>query len=168
MFEHAMGTNVFFTENSNPPPMDPNFESVPPTMYKYYSQTDKVLKMERVFITPKKDHEEDEFIETQCDEEVVPKESYSEALDDFLSPGELPPRILSGSDILKPNEFQSFFRPTINQVADDQQSETLVEEMNDASIETSDNSEQTEIIALGSDSTEINVKQVKLETVEQE
>lgn len=160
-----MGTNLFFTEDTNPSSMDPNFETIPSTMYKYFTQTDKVLKMERLFVTPNKEIEEDELIETQSDEDVVPNESYLEALNQFLAPGQLPPRTLSGSDILKPAEFQSFFRPQLNQVVDDEQSEVMDEQTDMVMMEHND---KTEGAASGSDSTEINMHQVKIEKIKQE
>lgn len=160
-----MGTNVFFTEDTDPPSMDPIFESIPSTMYKYFTQTDKVLKMERLFVTPNQNNQEDELNETQSDEDVVPNESYLEALNKFLPPGQLPPRVLSGSDILKPAEFQSFFRPQINQVADDEHSERVVEPMETEMV---DNNERIEATPIGSDLTEVNTHQLKIETIKQE
>lgn len=164
-----MGTNVFFTENPNPPPMDPNFESIPSTMYKYHSQTDKVLKMERIFITPKPNDTEDEEepIETQTeDEDVVPTESYLEALNHLLKPDEIPPRVLSGSDILKPIEFRTFFRPQLNQEDEEEQSETGID-----SMETSDNNERCETNASeanGSEPTDVGPTPIKIEKIKQE
>lgn len=149
--------------------MDPNFESIPSTMYKYHSQTDKVLKMERIFITPKQaDNEDDEEepIETESeDEDVVPKESYLEALDHLLKPGEIPPRVLTGSDILKPEEFQTFFRPKLN-LDGEEESEARIE-----SMETNDNNERSEANedeASGSEPTDVSVIHTKVETIKQE
>lgn len=167
VFEHAMGTNIFFAENTDPPPMDPNFESIPSTMYKYHSQTDKVLKMERIFITPKQDNDEDDdTTEEQCEEDDIPNESYLEALNHFLKPRELPPRTMSGSDILKPAEFKAFFRPQLDEVAVDEQSE----QVND-SMETNDNNEMIETSASeasGSATTELSAAQVKIENIKLE
>lgn len=161
-----MGTNVFFSENPDPPPMDPNFESIPTTMFKYHSKTDKVLRMERIFITPKQDNEEeDEPTETQSDDDV-PQESYLEALNHLLKPGELPPRTLSGSDILKPGEFQTFFRPQLNQIDDKDKDEGM-----DETVEISENNERTESNvseASGSEAMEVSLAKVKIETIKQE
>ncbi|XP_037037139.1 uncharacterized protein LOC119074897 [Bradysia coprophila] len=139
-FEHAMGTNVFFTPDPDPPSMDPNFEPIPSTMYKYHSQTDKVLRMERMFITPKQ--ENDELTETQSDEDVVPTESYSDALNHFLKLDELPPRTLTGSDVLKPSEFHDFFRPQLNN-EDEDEPQNASETVMDAT-ETNDNEDRAE------------------------
>lgn len=172
-FEHAMGTNVFFAENPSPPPMDPNFESIPSTMYKFVSQTNKVLKMERIFISPKKDNEEEELTNTLDDEDDVPNESYADALNHFLSPGELPPRTLTGADVIKPVEFQSFFRPQLETVTSeqpDEQSDIIDEEAN-ASMATNDNSttkDTSQLDAVESGSMEVNIKREKIETVNQE
>lgn len=174
VFDLAMGTNVFFSEDPNPPPMDANFETIPSTVYRYHSQTDKVLRMERIFITPKEDNdegeeEEDEVIETQSDEDVIPNESYLEALNHFLKPGELPPRVMSNSDIIMPIEFQTYFRPQLNQVADEEQSEGI----ND-SVETSDNNDRTETNATSASEAgkvepmEISLSHLKIETIKQE
>ncbi|KAG4065530.1 hypothetical protein HA402_013300 [Bradysia odoriphaga] len=168
-FEHAMGTNVFFTPDPNPPPMDPNFETIPSTMYKYHSQTDKVLRMERMFITPKQDN--DELTETQSDEDVVPTESYSDALNHFLKLDELPPRTLTGSDVLKPSEFHDFFRPQLNNENDEPPNDS--EMMMDAA-EVNDNDDRTENnlseVGDGCDddgSTETTIP-MKIETIKQE
>lgn len=162
-----MGTNIFFEENPNPPPMDPNFETIPSTIYRYHSQSDKVLRMERIFITPKQDteEEEDEAVETQSDEDVVPNESYLDALNHFLKPGELPPRVMSSSDIIHPMEFQTFFRPQL-QAADEEPSGEQTD-----SVETNDNNERTETDANeagGSAPMEISLSQLKVESIKQE
>lgn len=135
--------------------MDPNFETIPSTMYQYDSQTDKVLKMERIFITPKKpdNDDEDEAIETQSDEDVVPNESYSDALNHFLKPGESPPRTLTGSDIIKPEEFQAYFRPRLNLNADDEANEELID-----AAESEDNDERADGGDGNVDSTETQTK----------
>lgn len=167
-----MGTNVFFTTDPNPPPMDPSFESIPSTMYKYYTQTDKVLKMERIFITPKQ--LDDEPTEAQSDDDAVPTESYSDALNHFLKWNELPPRKLTGSDVLRPSEFHEFFRPQLNNDEDEpgNSSEAVWN-----ATETNDNDDRTEsnLSEVGdaadddddNGSTEPNTP-IKIETIKQE
>lgn len=165
VFEHAMGTNVFFSVDPDPPPMDPNFQTVPATMYEYHSQTDKVIKMERIFITPKQDNElDEESVEPQSDEDVVPNESYSDALNQFLKPGELPPRTLSGSDVIKPVEFQSFFRPQLDELVD---GEGRSKEVIDP-IVVDDNKEMAESDLIEENDVIEATNPVKIETNEQE
>lgn len=49
-FEHAIGTMLFFDENPVPPPSLENYETTPDKWYKYLCKTDRVLRMDRIFI----------------------------------------------------------------------------------------------------------------------
>lgn len=86
-----MGTNVFFSENPQTPETDMNFQDVPSKLYDYFAQTNKVLKMKRIFVEDQKEN-------TNCDGEIENLEhlrvtkTYEEALNQFLKPGELQPR----------------------------------------------------------------------------
>lgn len=54
-YENAAGTYLFFENNKNARAAEP-FETQP--SLKYFDKTRKVLQMERVFVTPKKDNAE--------------------------------------------------------------------------------------------------------------
>lgn len=174
-FDHAMGTNVFFSTDPNPPAMDPNFETVPSTMYEWHSQTNKVLKMERIFITPKQDNEEEaaDGMESPNEDDVVPNESYSEALNHFLNHGEEPPRTLSGSDVIKPVEFQTFFRPKLN-AADGESEENQEGRAVNESVEDDENNERnnetsvSEEAEVGDESEPSTSSPMKIDSIKQE
>lgn len=117
-FEFAMGTNVFFRESDIPASLDPNYELVPDKMFEYFNHTNKVLKMNRIFIDRKgsdikpdattliassaQQDEKSDSSDLSGDEDGTIKltKSYAEALNQFLKPGELPPRTLDESDEL--------------------------------------------------------------------
>lgn len=112
-----MGTNVFFKESDIPASGDPNYELVPEKMFEYFNHTNKVLKMNRIFIDRKgndikpdttsvtssaQQGEKSDSSDLSDDEDGPIKftKSYSDALNQFLKPGELPPRTLDESDEL--------------------------------------------------------------------
>ncbi|KAJ6634257.1 General transcription factor 3C polypeptide 6 [Pseudolycoriella hygida] len=165
VFEHAIGTNVFFTDDPNPPSADPNLVSIPSTMYKYHSKTDKVLKMQRIFITPKNDDEMEEE-STETDEDVVPDESYSEALDHFLKPGETAPRVLAGVDVMLPPDIENYFRSKRSENVDEGNEEDALQS------EESSNLIETNASEAGGpqpmDVNDVNISQVKIERTEKE
>lgn len=96
-----MGTNVFFIESDKPRGSDPNFREHPAKSYEYFNKSNKVLKMNRIFVEEitqdaseqattstvaiKKDPEEDVEL-------LKVTKTYEEALNQFLRPGEEPPR----------------------------------------------------------------------------
>lgn len=101
--------------------------------------------MERIFITPKQDNSQP--TEAQPDEDVVPTESYSEALNHFLKWDERPPRSLTGADVLRPSEFHDFFRPKLNNDEDGSLNSTATTAM-DAS-EVSDDRMESSLSEVG-------------------
>ncbi|XP_062563188.1 uncharacterized protein LOC134226437 [Armigeres subalbatus] len=100
-YDFALGTNVFLEEDevakSN---LDPLYSPNPPKMYKYSGKSNKVIKMKRIFATPKTDA----TIKTEPDapateesrsvdnERCLVTRSYEEALNLHLPLGGLPPR----------------------------------------------------------------------------
>lgn len=48
-----MGTMLFFDENPIPPASLENYETVPDKWYKYLTKTDRVLRMNRIFVDAK-------------------------------------------------------------------------------------------------------------------
>lgn len=138
-FEHAIGTHVFFEQNHIPPPSLDNYETIPDKWYKYANQTDRILRMNRIFVkakepgqsvTPTSQQEQsaDAVMSTERtagiedadtiesasrrptdadaaaeDPPIRIEKSYATALNQFLKPGEKPPR--------PPNpEDEEFFR----------------------------------------------------------
>lgn len=93
-----MATMLFLNENTQPREPDPNFQEPPRRIFQYLAQSDKVLKMKRIFIEEIGAVDEDELL--LADGEVANLEhlrvtkSYSEALNQFLGPDEKPPREL--------------------------------------------------------------------------
>lgn len=102
-----MATMLFLNENTQPREPDPNFQEPPRRIFQYMAQSDKVLKMKRIFIEEIGAVDEDELL--LADGEVANLEhlrvtkTYSEALNQFLGPDEKPPRELStpGDETLK-------------------------------------------------------------------
>lgn len=97
-----MGTNVFFTECDKPPKTDPNFRELPPKTYKYFTKSNKVLKMNRIFVeeVPKNKSETSERAQesekkgNEDIEHLRVTKTYEEALNQFLRPGESAPRAI--------------------------------------------------------------------------
>ena len=90
-FEYAMGTNVFFNENHAGVAPDPNFKEMSERMYELYNKTDKVLKMKRIFVERNEEDAEGTSTE-ESTENLEPTKTYGQALNQFLKPGETPPR----------------------------------------------------------------------------
>ncbi|XP_065081657.1 uncharacterized protein LOC135704148 [Ochlerotatus camptorhynchus] len=102
-YDFALGTNVFLEEddekkNTNDPLYNPN----PPKFYKYSGQGNKVLRMKRIFTTPKTDvatvktepaDTTEESRTTQTERYLVTR-SYEEALNLHLPVGCNPPRFI--------------------------------------------------------------------------
>lgn len=95
-YDYAMGTNVFFSESTQPPEPDPNFRELPDKMFEYFGETNKVLKMKRIFVEERGKSAEDSM-DTDLPETLAKlrvTKTYGEALNQFLQPGEEPPRII--------------------------------------------------------------------------
>lgn len=100
-YDFALGTNVFLEEdeerkNTN----DPLYNADPPKFYKYSGQGNKVLRMKRIFTTPKADvatvkkepaDTTEESRSTESERYLVMR-SYEEALNLHLPLGCYPPR----------------------------------------------------------------------------
>lgn len=103
-FEHSMGTHVFFAEDPKPPTRLHLYEPEPDPVYKLFATTEKVVVMNRMFVEPKVDDEKaasDLIVSADAaDSAPIPiTMSYAMALNQFLQPGEKPPRTLDdGSD----------------------------------------------------------------------
>ncbi|EAT45353.1 AAEL003390-PA [Aedes aegypti] len=105
-YDFAMGTNVFLEEDPEAKSkIDPLYSLDPPKMYKYGGQSQKVLKMKRIFATPKADvatiktEPEADLLEetkTTMDERYLVTRSYEEALNLHLPFGCFPPRFIEG------------------------------------------------------------------------
>lgn len=95
-YDYALGTNVFFHETANSRSADPNFELVPEQMYEIFAKTDKVLRMNRIFVEPKTDEEPNNSVTDEP--AVLLTKSYGEALNQFLKADEKPPRQLDEMD----------------------------------------------------------------------
>lgn len=96
-----MGTNVFFTECTQPPEPDPNFREMPDKMYEYFGKTNKVLKMKRIFVE-ERDKCQDDQLDAELPESLENlrvRKTYGEALNQFLQPGEEPPRQIEDDEI---------------------------------------------------------------------
>lgn len=91
-----MATMLFLNENHRPPEPDPNFHDLPRRMFQYMAQTDKVLKMKRIFIEEVGAIDEDELLLAKGEvanlEHLRVTKTYEEALNQFLLPDEKPPR----------------------------------------------------------------------------
>lgn len=67
---------------------------MPKQMYEYYAKTDKVLKMKRIFVEEKESETDSEMTDSDIEdlEHLRISKTYEEALNQFLKPGEKPPR----------------------------------------------------------------------------
>lgn len=100
-FAHSIGTHVFFEEDPSPPPRLHLYEPEPEVVYKLHTTTDKLLLMNRMFVEQKNVERKAEHNDTDTDGDApIPiTKSYAMALNQFLQPGEAPPRTLDdGSD----------------------------------------------------------------------
>lgn len=98
-----MGTHCFFTENKRPGAVeDACFQELPHKMYDYFAKTNKVLKMKRIFVEEKEtDPINSQLAEGEIEnlEHLKISKTYGDALNQFLKPGEKPPRdILDSQD----------------------------------------------------------------------
>lgn len=96
-----MGTNVFFTETKEPLEPDPNYREMPEKMYEYFGSSNKVLKMKRIFVE-EHDKMQDENLEADMPETLANlrvTKTYGDALNQFLHPGEQPPRLIEDDEI---------------------------------------------------------------------
>lgn len=94
-YEYSMGTNCFFTETKRPPGIeDACFQELPTKMYDFFAKTNKVLKMKRIFVEEKETPMNDELADGEIEdlEHLRISKTYDEALNQFLKPGEKPPR----------------------------------------------------------------------------
>lgn len=95
----AIGTNMFFVEDPNPPKTDNIFERTTEKSFSLQATTSKVIQMNRIFIEPRSN----ETAEIAAEEVQGPsvrrkftvEQTYQEALDKLLKPGHLPPRTVT-------------------------------------------------------------------------
>lgn len=127
-YEFATGTKLFFTEFQDPPQTkndwesDPNSKIVP---FEYIAKTNKVLKMNRVFITSKEDLER---VNPELDNENTSKyeitTTYAEVLSRFLPPAMEPPRMISETE----NGLE-LMKKTLQEIDDRTDDEESIEEV---------------------------------------
>lgn len=91
-FEDNVGTNVYFDIDKDDDPKNEKFDD----QYKYLTKSDKILRMKRIFVE-KSDNNTQKSTKTKKDkfsndDEIQITHSYAQALNQFLKPGELPPR----------------------------------------------------------------------------
>lgn len=90
-----MGTHCFFTESKRPGGVeDVCFEELPKKLYDYFAKTNKVLKMKRIFVEENETETTAEMADGEIEdlEHLRISKTYEEALNQFLKPGEKPPR----------------------------------------------------------------------------
>lgn len=95
-----MGTHCFFAESKRPSASeDACFRELPSKMYEYFAKTDKVLKMKRIFVEEKETEASSVLAEGEIEnvEHLRISKTYGEALNQFLKPGEQPPREIPNS-----------------------------------------------------------------------
>lgn len=138
-----MGTHCFFSESKKPGGgVDECFQEMPAKLYEYFAKTDKVLKMHRIFVEERETESNSELAEGEIEnlEHLRISKTYSEALSQFLKPGEQPPReIAQDSPDTDEEEEEEETRMEVDQAREmevDQISET-------ASYERSEDSENT-------------------------
>lgn len=117
-YDYSLGTNIFFTENPKyNEELDPILFKKTKKMFSYMGKSTKVLQMQRIFVQPvKQTNDERKPIPESTTEDISAtskmqkqnrcklEKSYSEALDQLLLPGEKPPRQLLPSDYAIPGE----------------------------------------------------------------
>ncbi|XP_055643210.1 uncharacterized protein LOC129779645 [Toxorhynchites rutilus septentrionalis] len=97
-YDFAVGTNVFFEEDSKgKASIDPLYSANPEKLYKYVGQSTKVLTMKRIFITPKTEQVKTEpgtaaEITRDNASQYTVTHTYEEALNMHLPEGHYPPR----------------------------------------------------------------------------
>ncbi|XP_001851019.2 guanine nucleotide-binding protein-like 3 homolog [Culex quinquefasciatus] len=111
-YDFAIGTNVFLEEDpEGKAAIDPLYSPNPEKLYKYSGQSSKVLKMKRIFVTPKTEQpaatdvkvkpeptdelEEPDEIDNATSKEkerYIVRQNYEEALNLHLPEGVYPPR----------------------------------------------------------------------------
>lgn len=95
-YEYSMGTHCFFTESKRPGDAeDACFEELPKKKYDYFVKTNKVLKLKRIFVDEKEETASStELAEGEIEnlEHLRISKTYADALNQFLKPGEKPPR----------------------------------------------------------------------------
>lgn len=94
-YDYSMGTNCFFTESKRAAGTeDACFQELPTKMYDFFAKTNKVLKMKRIFVEEKETPVDDELADGEIEdlEHLSISKTYDEALNQFLKPGEKPPR----------------------------------------------------------------------------
>lgn len=94
-YEYAMGTHCFFKESKRPGGVeDECFQEKPPVLHDYYCKTNKVLKMRRIFVEEKETDGGEGLVDGENDnlDHLRVTKTYEEALNQFLKPGEKPPR----------------------------------------------------------------------------
>lgn len=91
-----MATMLFLNETTHPPEPDPNFQEPPRRTFQYLAQSDKVLKMKRIFIEEIGAVDEEEILLAEGEvanlEHLRVTKTYEDALNQFLLPDEKPPR----------------------------------------------------------------------------
>ena len=76
-YDYAMGTDVFFVKDNDPPKRDPLFEPTCKQMYKYFAKTNRVINFQRMFV--ESNTEESKETAEPIDEEPKPSTSAAAA-----------------------------------------------------------------------------------------
>lgn len=101
-YEYSMGTNCFFAESKRATGTeDVCFQELPEKLYEYLAKTNKILKMKRIFVEEKETTASDGLADGEIEDlqHLKISKTYEEALNQFLKPGEKPPR-----EIINPSE----------------------------------------------------------------
>lgn len=170
-FDYSMGTHCFFSQSNRPGSgEDACFNELPDKIYEYLAKTDKVLKMRRIFVEEKESETNSELVEGEIEdlEHLRITKTYAEALNQFLKPGEQPPReIIQESESDDEEEEENKMEvenieemPIILQQPDQQLDEELPDE------EPSESQSETQSDTRTEDSE--NTKNAKIEAVVQQ
>lgn len=153
-YDYSMGTHCFFSQgNRSGSGEDACFNELPEKQYEYFAKTDKVLKMKRIFVEEKETESNTELDEGEIEdlEHLRISKTYQEALNQFLKPGEEPPReIIQESE--SDDEEEEDNRMEIENIEELpivlQQSDELSEEQSDTRTEDSENTKNAKIEAI--------------------
>ncbi|XP_055299881.1 general transcription factor 3C polypeptide 6 [Sitodiplosis mosellana] len=120
-YEYSMGTHCFFSESKRPGGVeDACFQEMPAKLYDYFAKTDKVLRMQRIFVEEKESETDSELAEGEIEnlEHLHVSKTYSEALNQFLKPGEEPPREIQDSPDSEEEEQEEETRMEVDQISE--------------------------------------------------
>lgn len=141
-----MGTHCFFSESNRPGGVENAcFRELPEKLYDFLAKTDKVLKMKRIFVEEKESESENaEQAEGEIEdlEHLRISKTYSVALNQFLKPGEEPPREIAQNSDESGGDDEDEHRMEIDQNTE----ETNDEPMDGPMEEPSENSETMKLI----------------------